>query len=166
MTLSIQRLEARPNEVATVASWIDSEWGQLPIHEYFAAIKSLDTERHHLPQTLIASFENGTVGTVSILLDDLETRPELNPWIGCLYVLPSWRRKGIGTTLLQAAEREASLRFHIERIYLFTELHAALYSKNGWSVVETDKYQGKIVTIMVKSISAPRLVSIETGEGC
>jgi hypothetical protein len=67
-----------------VGAWIEHEWRRLPIHAYFDAVARRETWNQSLPRTLIAIQRpmGHVVGTVSILNDDMETRPDLNPWIG------------------------------------------------------------------------------------
>lgn len=148
----ISSLEEHPNECGIVADWILSEWGKLPILDYFEAIANSKGWAHSFPHSLVAHAKGSIVGTVSILLDDLETRPEFNPWLGCLYVHPEWRRRGIGTSLLTAAEKLATIRWRISDLYLFTENQTALYAKHGWKIVETDHYRKREITIMIKRL--------------
>ena|SRR5947209_7047695 len=148
----ISPLEYRRADAEKVAAWIASEWGRLPIHEYFLAMGRGDAWASLLPRTLVAHVGRDAVGTVSVLLNDLETRPEFNPWLGCLYVERSWRGRGIGMDLLRAAEMMASSQLSITRLYLFTDSQADLYARHGWSAFDHDVYLKKPVSLMTKRL--------------
>ncbi len=151
-TCHISPLEERPDDAKCVAEWIASEWGRLPIHEYLDTIRRHDAWLPALPRTLVAHVKDQVVGTVSILEDDLETRPEFNPWLGCLYVAHGWRRRGIGVDLLSRAETLAASNLAIRRLFLFTEAQADLYGRHGWLHLEYDTYRNKPITIMTKGL--------------
>ena len=46
------------------------------------------------------------VGMVSLKFHDMDTRPDLDPWLGGLLVLPEWRNRGVGTMLMHRATGE------------------------------------------------------------
>jgi N-acetylglutamate synthase-like GNAT family acetyltransferase len=77
----------------------------------------------------------------------LDTRPDLDPWLGGLLVLPEWRNRGIGTMLTHRATEEAR-RLNISPLYLWTHSAERLYRKLGWQVVERTNYFGKEAVVM------------------
>ena len=150
--IQIADLIEHPTKAILVERWIENEWGKLPINDYYLSIYNNINWPYPLPRTLIALYNQEIVGTVSVLLDDLETRPEFNPWIGCLFVLKKYRRKGIGSKLFNEAEKLAINELGIKKAYLFTENQAHLYSHLGWIEKETDYYKGNKITIMEKEL--------------
>ncbi|HEV3149291.1 MAG TPA: GNAT family N-acetyltransferase, partial [Chthoniobacterales bacterium] len=58
----------------------------------------MNTDR--LPLTLVALHDGLLVGMVSLKFHDMDTRPDLDPWLGGLLVLPEWRNRGVGTMLM------------------------------------------------------------------
>jgi GNAT superfamily N-acetyltransferase len=90
---------------------------------------------------------NALVGMVSLKFHDLDTRPDLDPWLGGLLVLPEWRNRGIGTMLTHRATDEAR-RLNISPLYLWTHSAERLYRKLGWQVVERTNYFGKEAVVM------------------
>src|SRR5438046_6794733 len=58
------------------------------------------------------------VGMVSLKYHDMDTRPDLDPWLGGLLVLPEWRNHGVGTMLMHRATEEAR-RLKVPRLYLW-----------------------------------------------
>ena len=100
--IQIFDLKDRPEFASSISYWIEHEWGKLPIHAFFDAIHKKNKWFLNYPLTLVALFNNVPVGTISLLLDDLETRTEYNPWVGCLYVVENHRKKGIAKKLMKA----------------------------------------------------------------
>ena len=87
------------------------------------------------------------VGMVSLKYHDMDTRPDLDPWLGGLLVLPEWRNQGVGTMLMHRATEEAR-RLKVPRLYLWTHSAEGLYRKLGWQVVERSDYFGKEAVVM------------------
>ena len=87
------------------------------------------------------------VGMVSLKFHDMDTRPDLDPWLGGLLVLPEWRNRGVGTMLMHRATGEAR-RLDVPRLYLWTHSAEGLYHKLGWQVVERSHYFGKEAVVM------------------
>jgi GNAT superfamily N-acetyltransferase len=106
-----------------------------------------------LPLTLVAVRaglavnSRELVGMVSLKYHDMDTRPDLDPWLGALLVLPEWRNHGVGTMLMHRATEEAR-RLKVPRLYLWTHSAERLYRKLGWQVVERSDYFGKEAVVM------------------
>ena len=92
------------------------------------------------------------VGMVSLKFHDMDTRPDLDPWLGGLLVLPEWRNRGVGTMLMHRATEEAR-RLNVRRLYLWTHSAEGLYYKLGWQVVERSDYFGKEAVVMQVDLS-------------
>src|SRR5947207_15308533 len=100
-----------------------------------------------LPLTLVAVHGSELVGMVSLKYHDMDTRPDLDPWLGGLFVLPEWRNQGVGTMLMHRATEEAR-RLKVPRLYLWTHTAERLYHKLGWQFVERTNYFGKEAVVM------------------
>ncbi len=92
------------------------------------------------------------VGMVSLKFHDMDTRPDLDPWLGGLLVLPEWRNRGVGMMLMHRATEEAR-RLNVPRLYLWTHSAEELYRKLGWQVVERTDYFGKEAVVMQIDLS-------------
>jgi len=103
--------------------------------------------RHGQPLTGLAVNCRELVGMVSLKYHDMDTRPDLDPWLGGLLVLPEWRNQGVGTMLMHRATEEAR-RLKVPRLYLWTHSAEGLYRKLGWQVVERSDYFGKEAVVM------------------
>jgi N-acetylglutamate synthase-like GNAT family acetyltransferase len=105
----------------------------------------MNTDR--LPLTLVAFHRNELVGMVSLKFHDMDTRPDLDPWLGGLLVLSEWRNRGVATMLMHRAV-EGARKLNVPRLYLWTSSAEGLYAKLGWRVVERTEYFGKNAVVM------------------
>jgi len=143
--------------VSILAAWIYDEWSYLYPETARQDIENFLQERMNrekLPLTLVAFEEGEPVGTVSMRTFDMETRRDLPHWITSLYVVTQWRRRGIGTRLIEAAEKKAA-ELEIGKLYLFTTdvaLPGAFYAKLGWHVKEKTVYRSVPVIILEKDL--------------
>jgi N-acetylglutamate synthase-like GNAT family acetyltransferase len=152
---SVTSIAARPDAAGQVARWIEDEWGRLPIHDYLTAFERDEDWAATFPYVLIAEQAGAVVGTASLLYGDMETRPELGPWLGCVYVRPECRGQGIGSRLTEKVERLAE-SLGIRTLYLFTADQEAFYRRLGWSTVEETEYEDERVAVMRKVVSRAR----------
>jgi GNAT superfamily N-acetyltransferase len=111
------------------------------------------TNIDRLPLALVALGDQKLIGTVSLKYDDLDIRPEIKIWLGGLFVMPEWRRRGVGSLLMQRA-LEAATRLHLEKLFLWTSSAESLYLKLGWRPVERLDYCGNRIVIMERNITA------------
>jgi PAS domain S-box-containing protein len=155
--VEIIELKHKSKYALEVANLIDKEWGQLSIHSYWHHLNTKKEWYSNFPRTLIAVSNGKLIGTVSILLNDLEQRIDLNPWIGCLYVKNEFRKQGVASKLLNEAEYLAANSLKIDSIYLFTENKELMYSKLGYNTLQQTEYRDrgetKSITIMQKPLS-------------
>jgi len=143
----IEQLAERPDLLSTVATWIYDEWW---VDVDGANVGTLtDLLRAHrikdqMPLTLVASLERRPVGTAMLLAHDVETEPwpELSPWLAALYVMPEYRRRGIGAALVNAIVAKAT-DFGVGALYLATVGQERFYTRLGWQVA--DRREHKIV---------------------
>ena len=86
-----------------------------------------------LPRFYVAEVEGKLVGCYALLLNDINSRQDLFPWIAYLFVLPEYRGKGIASQLLQHGQNIAK-QLHFEALYLETNI-AGLYEKFGFELI-------------------------------
>lgn len=157
-TIAIDYLAHCPEFVDALARLSWKEWQdiyeqrkQTLEHSVKNYRERLNTDR--LPLTLVAVRVGPTinrrelVGMVSLKFHDMDTRPDLDPWLGGLFVLPEWRNRGVGTMLMRRATEEAR-RLNVPQLYLWTHTAERLYHKLGWQVVERANYFGKEAVVM------------------
>lgn len=154
------RIEAAADHldlIPTSAGWHWAEWGHADPDgsaESWGTALGSRTNRDRVPATWIAMSADLPVGSVSLVEHDMPDRPELaamTPWVAGLYVLPSYRRLGIATQLVEACEAGA-LRLGIARVYLYSSTARLLHERLGWKRLADDVYGGEAVTIMAKDL--------------
>lgn len=104
-----------------------------------------------LPRTFVLLEDCHPLGMVTLAEDDLDIRPNLNPWLADLYVAEPFRGHGHGLRLVQGLETEAR-KMGINRLWLFTTDAAMLYAKVGWMAVETVARPCGAITIMKRDL--------------
>ena len=102
-----------------------------------------------MPTVLVLLDGQQPIGMVALCLDDLEGRPELNPWLAGLYVAPTHRGQGHGLRLIDELESLARAS-RIPRLSLYTAGAVGLYARAGWKTVETFDLHGEPFSIMQK----------------
>ncbi len=143
--------------VPILATWIYDEWSYLYPEMTLQDVVSFLRERvnkEKLPLTLVAFEAGEPVGTVSLKMFDMETRSDLSHWLTSLYVVKPWRRRKIGSRLVETAEKKA-VELEIRKLFLFTTdvaLPGLFYSKLGWIVKEKTIYHSCPVIIMEKDL--------------
>jgi predicted N-acetyltransferase YhbS len=97
----------------------------------------------------VAFVEGEPAGSVSLVQHNMDTRPELSPWLAALWVRPERRGREVGTALVRRCEEEAR-RLGVRRLHLFTEEASGFYERLGWSVLSQEEYKGEPVVVMVR----------------
>jgi predicted N-acetyltransferase YhbS len=119
-----------------LASWHHAEWSDLaPGWSLDEATRELreNLGRGTIPSTLVALHGEDPIGSASLLEVDFTDLPPYRPWLASVYVLPAWRHRGVGGTLVErivASARELGL----PRLYLFTTDMEHWYGRRGWRV--------------------------------
>jgi predicted N-acetyltransferase YhbS len=105
--------------------------------------------RDPIPATFVVAVDREVVGSVSLLKrDDIDdVRPDLTPWLASLMVAPGHRSRGLGRALVQHCIDQARLLGY-PALFLYTDSHAAYYSRLGWLTMEQRLSRGADVTVM------------------
>jgi hypothetical protein len=126
------------------------EWGNRSGHPLTRTRDEIarSTSRLGPQQTFVLLADGVPVGTSSLVVHDLDERPDLTPWLAGVLIVPEARRRGYVIPLIQAVEA-ASVAAAIPRLWLHTEHAEGIYAKAGWERVEVVQREGKsAVTLM------------------
>lgn len=151
---AIVTLSERPDLAEITGAWC---WDAFFRHDGIDRTETIAREQEAsagtglFPTVLILLEGELPIGMVALCLDDLEGRPDLNPWLAGLYVDPGHRRRGHALLLIDKLETLARSE-GIERLSLYTESAADLYAKVGWATFETFETDGMSFSIMQKPL--------------
>ncbi len=109
--------------------------------------------REGIPSIFIATSGCQVIGSAALVQNDMDTKPDLSPWLAAVYVKERFRHQGIATELIARCEDEAA-RVNVDTWYLYTEFSAKLYEKLGWNHMERCEYKGVTVNVMYKQIAS------------
>ena len=142
-------LPADPAIVEIVAGWHQETWGHLTGRSHAERMREFDEqlESDRIPLTVVAFEAGRPVGSASLLLEDMDTHLDWTPWLASVFVLPEFRRRGIGERLCRRIVAEAR-RLGVPRLYLFTPDKGPYYAKMGWQTIAVEPYRGERVTTM------------------
>lgn len=140
-----------PAHLPQLAAWHHEQWSYLNPGQTIE--HRIERMREHLeaaplPRTFVAVATDGSaMGSASLVAHDMDTHPELTPWLASVFVAPIHRQKGIGAAVVRRvmdAAREAG----IATLYLFTPDQEHFYKQLGWRTIAKETYRGDDVTLM------------------
>lgn len=139
MDIKIDSLNNFPQYVDIVVNWLYSEWGNNNYKYWDSWVKST-MNNTNIPQTFIIFIDEKIVGTYSLWRCDLQSRQDLFPWFGGLFVHPNYRGKEYdGVKLgvrLQKHAFDVLKEYNHDKVYLFTEKDPKYYTDNGWKIID------------------------------
>ena len=103
--------------------------------------------RGPMPRTCVLLADDEPVGMASLATHDLETRPDLTPWLAGVYVSPQVRGRGYAVRLVAAVEAEAR-SLGVPALWLYTRTAEGLYARIGWETVERFPYRERMYALM------------------
>ena len=106
-----------------------------------------------MPRTFVLLVDDEPVGMASLTADDLDTRPDLTPWLAGVFVAPHARGRGHAARLVGAVEAYA-VSLGIATLWLYTRSAEGIYARIGWRTVETFSYRDKTYALMRRDFSA------------
>ena len=152
--IQIDYLAKHPEWIDTLTGWFFDEWPAYyadksteDVAESFRQRLNVD----RIPLTLIAHHDGEVIGTVSLKEHDMDIRKNFSPWLAALYVALPYRRRGIGTLLIESGLSEAR-RLGLSHLYLWTPQLEPFYLKRGWSILERTVYNGINVSVMERDV--------------
>jgi N-acetylglutamate synthase-like GNAT family acetyltransferase len=91
------------------------------------------------------------VGSVSVVFGDCPARPDLDPWLASLYVVPQRRGRGHGLELVQAAI-ELAAAAGAKRLHVFTESAEKLFQRCGFEMLERTMLQDLPISVLFRTL--------------
>lgn len=159
---SLQELKEAPEYLAQLAQWHHAEWTHL--NPGLTLQERMEEMQDHLnadsvPTTFVAhKVSDATdqspilLGSASVIANDMDTKPELRPWLASVYVDVEQRKQGVGGALVKQVMAFAKAN-GVKDLYLFTPDQKHFYQNLGWQVIEETDYRGEAVTVMSASLA-------------
>jgi N-acetylglutamate synthase-like GNAT family acetyltransferase len=124
--------------VPILAHWFQTQWPayyaeRIPtdIAQDFYA----EANRSSVPVRLVAFIDSELAGTISLRERALQALPEYRPGLGGLFVVERYRRRGLGTELVQAGMNEARKQGYA-KIFAATVSAGGILERLGWKLVQ------------------------------
>jgi predicted N-acetyltransferase YhbS len=136
--MRISSLHQVPQFADTIAhrGWSAFDSG-LTLAEYRAGLEPL-MKSEGVPSALVAHDNEKYLGSVLVIANDLDARPDLTPWIAALWVEPNHRSKGIAVALIGEA-RAVMAKAGVKRCHLCaTRENSPYYLARGFNLIEED----------------------------
>ena len=94
--------------------------------------------KNKLPQTFVALIDGEPAGMYQLSMsDDLNSSPDLYPWLINVYVDEKFRGRNVARELMNTVKENAK-ELGLTELYLYTK-HIGLYEKFGWKFIEEVK---------------------------
>jgi GNAT superfamily N-acetyltransferase len=164
-TWQIDYLADHPDAIPTLARWHHEQWKHLsPGDTVEQRIARLEAHlfKEQIPTTFVAlplletrpgrAASEGILGSASLIAHDMDTRPNLSPWLASVFVAAEHRGQGIGTALVRRVIEEAQT-LGVPNLYLFTTPDKrSFYTRLGWELTERTRYRGYAQIIMALQV--------------
>src|SRR4051812_1036504 len=92
-----------PEHARSIAAWVHHAWWantDTTVDDISRWVSACTTSGG-FPGILIAVAERTAIGSVFLHRTEAEDRPLFTPYLGALYVEPSWRGRSVGRTLVR-----------------------------------------------------------------
>lgn len=148
--ITIDPLAEHPHHVRVIAEWHQRSDERHSL-DFWIRCHTAEARREGIPRAWVAFMDGEPAGSVSLVEHNMDTRPELSPWLAALWVRPEYRGRGVGTGLVGRCEEETR-RLGVRRLHLYTEEASGFYAPLGWSVASQEEYEGESVVVMTREL--------------
>lgn len=131
MPTRILAVSEHPELAPQVAAWLVEAFGR-PGGRTVEQLTALILSPPNGPEDSFVLYDGDTpAGTASLAHDDLDSRPDLTPWLAGVYVPPQHRGRGHAAALVRHVEGVARAA-GVATLWLYTWTAAPLYARLGW----------------------------------
>lgn len=148
--MKIINLRSAPEHIPTIAAWHHAQWGYLnPGGTVATRIEKMQRylSVEAMPGMYICVEGDKVLGTAALVESDMDSHPELSPWLASVYVHADYRKQGIGAQLVNKVVAVAKTLGY-SPLYLFTPDQARFYEGLGWQFIAQESYRGGEATLM------------------
>lgn len=137
----------------TFAAWIHQqfhyEYANQPLSDWQREFA--EGQRNGEWRCLAALDDDRLLGGAALAKADLAHRPDLGPWLACVFIIPEARGQGLAERLIEGVCAQAK-EDGVARIYLHTQDQRDYYAKRGWTVLESFEAWGNAQWLMVRDL--------------
>ncbi|OAI20562.1 GCN5 family acetyltransferase [Methylomonas lenta] len=148
--MTIIDLMHEPQHIPILAAWHHQEWAHLnPGASLEKRIQKMQAylSDEWLPSTYICKRGGQLIGSAAVVACDMDSRPELTPWLASVCVAPTFRCQGVGSKLVQHAMHQAR-QVGVGKLFLFTPDQERFYQALGWTTIAEEIYRDCSVKVM------------------
>ena len=152
--LTVELLGDHPMLSHVVGRWHRDEWGEADpggSAESWSEALAARAGRGDVPTVWVAFLDASPIGSVALVEHDMDTREDCTPWLSGVYVLPAFRRRGVGRRLIQTCE-SAAAALEYQTLYLHTVI-PDFYARYGWVALSSECYRGTRVVVMTRDLA-------------
>lgn len=130
--MQIFELSEKPERLEEAINYFWKQWGNDSNHNFYSdCIRHSLEEKNAIPKFYIGMEADKIVASYAIITNDLISRMDLFPWLACLYVDESYRKRGYAEELLSHGIAQTKSKGY-ENLYLSTDL-VNFYERKGWT---------------------------------
>lgn len=138
----------------TVSKWLYDEWGLKGSQKYWDDWVKFSQNENSTFQTYVVLKNNQLIATYGIMPCDLQSRQDLTPWIGNLYIPKEHRKLSLELMPYIFKHSEDEFRkLKLKKVYLFTPHKPIVFKKFGYKFIEfSTDYDGSKISLLEKDI--------------
>ncbi len=133
---------------ADIGSMDDSDVADALAHRSSSMLQHLSADP--VPSTFIALMDGCPVGSVSLIYYRMSVEPD-RVWLTNLFVVPRYRKNGIGSRLVSYAE-DFTAQLDIPDLYLYTFDSRVFYQQRDWIFQNSAKLRDYKIDILRKPL--------------
>ena len=150
----IETLILNPNspELVDIARWrMDTfTWLDRSVEQERRSLETFTSDQRE-QVAIIAKIAGKPVGTCLLVTSEIEPNHAVAPWLAGLFVVPKFRRQGVGKVLVRGIEYEARKR-GASRLHLYTKTAVGYYEGLGWMDCGQTCWQSRRTTFMWRNL--------------
>jgi len=154
MNLTFDYLANQPALLPELASWFYEEWGRRNPENSIEKVEQRLQERMNrdtLPIALVGFLDGKLVASASVKIQEMETHPHYEHWLGAVYVDTQYRNRKLGSQIVQYTVAVAK-QLGVKELYLYTRSHEDFYTRLGWLPIERPQYHGRLAVVMKQTL--------------
>jgi len=144
--MKIVALSEQPHLAPSVAEWLLDEFRHAGGPSYEQQVTDLLAQQ--APEETFVLFDvDVPVGTASLVVSDLPSRPDLTPWLASVLVRPQFRGRGYSTPLVKHVEQAAAASTEV--LWLYTWSAEPVYARLGWERAGLERDTGRNIEVVL-----------------